>query len=500
MNAVSSTSIYRHWSLLFVVIVLFSGRGLLHAQPDNADVDFQKIELHSLLGINTANLEYAPTVTADGHTLYFVSDRPGGEGGHDMWTGYIKDRRDTSVTSVRNLGNSINTPFNEGTVSISADGLTMYFVACNRRDGVGDCDIYEARLIGNNWKVVRNLKEINSSDWDSQPSISSDGRELYFISTRRGAKGGDGDCDIYVSTRLGSGKWSKPKNLGSPINTSRREDSPFILPGSDALYFSSGRTGGFGGLDFYVSRRNADGSWGDPENLGSPINTSRDERFITLPASGDVVYFASERRDIMKGGGLLDIFVGRMPPRVTTSLIVGRIFDRLTMVNIPTDLMFVDSATGETLYGVTTSEINGTYSLVLNGNEFSTVEVYGVATGYGPIRATIHIPKAQSYIEIRQDFPLNANVAAVEEASATTGNSPAIRAIPNPATDQVTIDISPDLLATGGNELEVIDAYGNQVQRADITALRLVLDLRELPNGVYLARIGQKATVFVVRR
>jgi hypothetical protein len=499
MNTASSVLINMHWRLMLVVIGLCYGNTFLHAQSDAADVDFQKIELHTLLGINTAGLEYAPTITADGHTLYFVSDRPGGKGGHDMWSGYITDRRDTVVTKLKNLGSGLNTPVNEGTASISADGQTMYFVGCNRRDGVGDCDIYEARLEGDTWRVVRNLKEVNSTDWDSQPSISSDGRELYFVSTRPGAKGGDGDCDIYVATRQADGKWSKPKNLGGPINTRRREDSPFILPGNGALYFSSVRNFGLGGLDFYVSRRNGDGTWGEPENLGSPINTLQDERFITLPASGDVVYFASERRDI-KQEGTLDIFVGTMPPRVTTVLITGRVFDRMTMINLPADLMFVDSATGETLYGATTSEFNGTYSLVLNGNDVRTVDVYGIVAGYGPIRTTIRIPALQSYTEIHDDFPLNANVAAAEELRAATGAAAQIRVLPNPATDLVTFDISSQLIASGGKEMEIIDAYGNEVLRVAIDAPRLQVSLRELPNGVYLARIGQTASAFVVRR
>ncbi|MEP7219359.1 MAG: hypothetical protein ABI876_10605, partial [Bacteroidota bacterium] len=246
------------------------------------------------LGINTSSLEYAPTVTGNGRTLYFVSNRPGGFGGHDFWVTTKADRRDSAFAPPVNLGPSINTDLNEGVASISSDGQTMYFTGCNRADGLGDCDIYEAHLDGTTWKVVRNVTELNSIYWDSQPSISSDGRTIFFVSNRPGSVGAD-DVDIYYSTRDAGGIWSTPKNLGPTINSPDREDSPFILPGGGALYFSSARPGGFGGLDFYISKRNQDGSWGTPENLGGKINTARDERFITLPASGDILYYSAER-------------------------------------------------------------------------------------------------------------------------------------------------------------------------------------------------------------
>ncbi|MBS1912473.1 MAG: PD40 domain-containing protein [Bacteroidetes bacterium] len=355
--------------------------------------------------VNTPDLEYAPTITADGRTLYFVSNRPGGVGGHDFWYTTKAERLDTIFTAPVNIGKPINTELNEGVASIAADGQTIFFTGCNRADGLGDCDIYEAELDGTEWKNVRNVSEINSPYWDSQPSISSDGKTLYFVSNRPGAMGGEDDADIYVTTLGADGRWAPPKNLGKPINTPEKEDSPFIIAGSGALYFSSAGHGGEGGLDFFVSKRQADGSWGTPENLGAPFNTSRDERFITLPAAGDIVYFSSERTDL-GNSGKLDIFMGLLPPKIINVLIAGRVFDQCTQGNLPADLVFTNAATGDTLNVSKTNSSTGEYSFVISAGKPMKINVNGESKGYAPIKDVIEVPETQKYMEIHRDYPL----------------------------------------------------------------------------------------------
>ncbi|MCE7934575.1 MAG: hypothetical protein DYG96_08275 [Chlorobi bacterium CHB2] len=392
-------------SLLALVALSLLSSALLHAQPPGGDQDIKKFQIRNLGPVvNTTDLEYAPTITADGRTLFFVSDRAGGVGGHDFWFTTKANRLDTVFTPPVNLGPPVNTGENEGVASIAADGQTIFFTGCNRDDGLGDCDIYEAELDGNEWTNVRNVEEINSPAWDSQPSIASDGKTLYFCSTREGALGGEGDADIYVSTKQSDGKWSKPKNLGPPINTPQREDSPFIFPGGKLLYFSSAGHGGQGGLDFFTAKLNA-GVFSEPENLGEPFNTERDERFITLPAAGDIVYFASERDDL-GNEGKLDIFMGLLPPRTVTILIKGRVFDQCTGDNLPADLTFVNRQNGETIQAVKTNMATGTYSFVVNAEGAMTIDVAGNSPGYKAIKETIEVPKTTKYMEITKDFPL----------------------------------------------------------------------------------------------
>jgi outer membrane protein OmpA-like peptidoglycan-associated protein len=407
-SMVSLLSVRSMLALLTIVALAGICSSPLMAQPEEGRdttslTDFRIRNIGTI--VNTPNLEYAPTVTADGRTLYFVSDRPGGVGGHDFWYTTKRERLDTDFTAPVNLGKPVNTELNEGVASIAADGQTIYFTGCNRADGLGDCDIYEAELDGSEWKNVRDVSEINSPYWDSQPSISSDGKTLYFVSNRPGALGGDGDADIYVSTLGSDGRWSAPRNLGEPINTAEREDSPFIIAGSGALYFSSAGHGGEGGLDFFVSKRQADGTFGQPENLGPLYNTSRDERFITLPAAGDIVYFSSQRNDL-GSSGQLDIFMGLLPPRIINVLVAGRVYDQCTQGNLPADLVFINAATGDTLNHSKTNNSTGEYSFVFPGGKDMTINVYGNSSGYPAIVDTIHVPETKKYLEIHKNFPL----------------------------------------------------------------------------------------------
>jgi len=420
VNRMSTRSIF---ALCLATVVLGFLAPPLWAQPKD---DLQKFKIRNLGPVvNTTNIEYAPTITADGRTLYFVSDRPGGVGGHDFWYTTKAGRLDTVFTPPVNLGAPVNTDQNEGVASIAADGQTIFFTGCDRSDGLGDCDLYEAELEGTEWKNVRNVEEINSPAWDSQPALSSDGKTLYFVSTREGAMGGEGDADIYVTTKGNDGKWSKPRNLGSPINTTEREDSPFLFPGGKVLYFSSAGHGGFGGLDFFVSKLGSDGNWGEPENLGEPFNTSRDERFITLPAAGDIVYFASERTDL-GNEGQLDIFMGLLPPRTVTVLVAGRVYDQCTEQNLPADLVFIDHKKGDTLQVVKTNFATGNYSFVVNAEGAMTIDVYGTSQGYANIVDTIMIPKVEKYTEFKKDFPLGESptLAATYEISKYVKNLP----------------------------------------------------------------------------
>ncbi|WKV12799.1 OmpA family protein [Marivirga harenae] len=166
----------------------------------------------------------------------------------------------------------INTRENEGAAAISADGRVMVFTSCNRRDGLGSCDLYISYFEGDGWQKPQNLGvEVNTNAWESQPFLSSDGRFLLFSSNR---KGGFGKRDLYYSTIV-NGDWSKAKNLGSEVNTFADEISPFLNLSNDRLYFSSNGRIGMGGFDIYmvewpIENRNV-------KNIGLPINTFNNE-------------------------------------------------------------------------------------------------------------------------------------------------------------------------------------------------------------------------------
>ncbi len=262
--------------------------------------------------INTRYAEYSPTLTADEQTLIFTRKKPleGYELREDLPRDfffedfYVSHLKEGEWTKAQNMGPPLNTPGNEGAQTITADGRHMYFTACNRPDGIGRCDIYHAWRIGQEWSMPQNAgRPLNSSSWDSQPAVSADGKTLYFTSSREGSIG---SMDIWKARKKEDGQWGEPENLGEPINTSGKELSPFIHHDNETLYFASDGHPGMGGLDIFVSRRDPDtGGWTEPMNLGYPINTHRDEFAFVVGASGQQAWFAS---DMEGGNGRSDIY------------------------------------------------------------------------------------------------------------------------------------------------------------------------------------------------
>ena len=256
-------------------------------------------------GVNSEYDEYLPFVTVDDQMMIFTRrymrplDPPVLE--EDFFYS-MRDSTGAWQEAVR-MEEPINSDENEGALFISPDGRYLFFAGCNRPDGWGSCDIYASIKRGDGWGKPFNLGQpINTSHWESQPCFSSDGRTLYFTSTR---PGGFGKSDLWRSRLMQGGVWSEPENLGSNINTDGDENSPFLHPDGKTLYFASNGHGGMGGLDLFVSRMDSNGNWSVPQNLGYPINTSADETTLSVNAKGDTAYFSS---DNLGGYGQKDIY------------------------------------------------------------------------------------------------------------------------------------------------------------------------------------------------
>jgi len=193
-----------------------------------------------------------------------------------------------------NLGPQINSEAEDGTTSISSDGLKLYF-ASNRAVGYGYYDIWvSARsTVEDDWENPVNLGQtINSEAFDGSPCISKDGLELYFESRR--PDGLTSSSDIWVTRRATTNDpWGVPVNLGSPVNSEALEVVPSISADGLQLYFASGRDGGFGTIDIYVStRQTKDDDWGAPINLGPMVNNSTYQWFPHISDDGRVLFFA----------------------------------------------------------------------------------------------------------------------------------------------------------------------------------------------------------------
>ena len=250
--------------------------------------------------INTPSDEYFPSLTADGQKLVFTRRLNGQE---DLVMSELLNGKWSVAKSLANI-NTIN---NEGAHSISFDGKSLFFTACNRADAIGRCDIYASFLDGDDWSKPVNVgAPVNSPFWESQPVLAPDGKTLYFSSDRPGGHGGK---DIYYA-QWSSGSWSDPINLGPEINTPYDEEAPFIHADGTSFYFISDGHPGLGASDIFYSKRDPDG-WAKPENVGYPINSREKESRLHVSISGNIGFLAREEQD-----GHSDIYQVELPVSV----------------------------------------------------------------------------------------------------------------------------------------------------------------------------------------
>ena len=311
--------------------------------------------------INTDADEYLPALSADGSTLIFTrSKKVDGLRNEDFYLSY----HDTdNWLGANNLGKPINTDQNEGAQCITADGLTIYFTACSRNDSYGRCDIYESNFVKGNWTEPENLGgNINTENWESQPAISADGRQLFFVSNKSGGVGGK---DIWVSYKNTNGSWTKAKNLGKDINTSKDDISPFLHWDNQTLYFASKGYVGMGGFDIFLSRLDESGNWGDVKNIGYPINSPADENSLIVAKDGRTAYFASAYFN--EGRTDLDLYTFDLPQESRArevAYVQGVITDAKTKKPIRAEIELVDLQSGRS-YKSSRSDSDGNYMLCL---------------------------------------------------------------------------------------------------------------------------------------
>ncbi len=312
--------------------------------------------------INTADDEYWPSITVDGSTFMFTrlitTGRANPRNQEDF---YISKLTNGAWGKAYNAGFPLNTISNEGAQSLSSDGRYMYFTACERPDGMGRCDIYYSEFDGVNWSLPVNVgPPVNSTGWESQPSISANGQMLFFASNRAGGVGG---MDLWYSILAPDGNWKQPVNLGPVINTTGDEMSPFIHFDGHSLYFSSNGREGMGGYDIFYSRMKNDSTWTEPKNLGFPINTFNDELGLIIDAKGQTAYFSS-KRDPGKGKDIysFSVYAGIKPDPV--SYFKGTVYDKLTGKKLRANYELIDLKTSKTILSSQT-DVRGSFLVCL---------------------------------------------------------------------------------------------------------------------------------------
>jgi outer membrane protein OmpA-like peptidoglycan-associated protein len=311
--------------------------------------------------VNSPLNDYFPGVTADGQTLIFTRLI---NGNNEEF--YISKKEGDSWGPSRNMGSPVNTALNEGTISLSSDGQYIFFTGCNRQDGEGSCDIYFSALDGDTWRKPQNLGHpINTRAWDSQPSVSFDGKTLYFSSAR---PGGFGESDIWYST-YDKGRWSVPQNIGAEINTTGSEQSPFIAKDDQTLYFISDGHEGLGGMDIFVSRRQPDGTWGKAINLGYPINTHQNEMCISISADGETAYIASQRPEGIGGLDIYSFTLYEAARPLKTAFVKGVVYDARNLSKLQARIELIDLSNGKPIIEASSNKLTGNFLFCLQGNK-----------------------------------------------------------------------------------------------------------------------------------
>jgi hypothetical protein len=243
--------------------------------------------------VNASSHEAINSLSQDGLTLFFDSNRSGGRGSFDIWT-TTRPSISGPWSKPANLGSPVNTGNWDGVPSISTDGLSLIF-SSNRPGGQGDVDLWESKraTVDDPWRAPVNLgPAVNSTSLDWTQCVSADGLELYLGSER---PGGNGQSDIWVATRgTRQDDWSMPRNLGPTVNSSAFDGFPGLSPDGLLLFITSERSGGYGGRDVWISRRaSASDPWERPVNMGPPFNTSAWDQGVVLSSDGSKLYFST---------------------------------------------------------------------------------------------------------------------------------------------------------------------------------------------------------------
>ncbi len=377
-------------------------------------------EVLKVAGINSPDRDNTPLVSADGNVLFFNSTRKGNR----SWAKFnpVKNRYDDDIYfAIRknldgsaeqwgepvNIGPELNSSEDDGIVAISPDGQTLYYNSLKRGWEADGGPFYRARLSGTTWTDIQGLgggiteffkkRETGNRYRIYGGSISSDGRDFYFATTVHSRTGSH---ELWVSHLNGS-EWSYPVNLGPEINHGGGSYAPCIAADGKTLYYTaSGLTDGYGGDDIYVSFLK-DGIWQKPFNMGPPINTSGDDSFISIAASGERAYLSRTINDNE------DIYMAPIPviSRPSSVILVnGLVTDKATGKAIEATIVIEDLKTGKKIFNANSNSISGHYTTVLRPGHDYGISIS--APGYVFLSARYTIPGNVSYDKLKQDFQI----------------------------------------------------------------------------------------------
>lgn len=350
--------------------------------------------------VNSKIGEYAPVISPDGETLYFC--RRNSENPTDDEDIYYTNIESMDIWGeAKNIGPPLNNKRHNAVSGVSQDG-SMLLLHNHYTDN--DAGLSVSTLSEKGWSIPINIDIpdfYNNSEYHNA-CLSAEGKTIMISSARKDSYGGN---DIYVIHQNIEGKWSEPKNIGPTINTWGEESSIFLAADGVTIYFASDGHGGFGGSDIFMSRRldNSWTKWSNPENLGDKINTSENERYYVIPASGDFVYFSSYNNTM----GQSDIFRIGLPLEMRPNpvvLVSGRVINKETNKPVAAKIYYEDLETGEQLGSVITNPQIGNYKIILPGGK-----KYGFraeSEGFLPINENVDLTHLKNYKKSMKDLQI----------------------------------------------------------------------------------------------
>lgn len=336
----------------------------LQFSASHPDTDFEFMPVNLGDSINTSSSEYYPSVTVTDSLLVFTRRKENKR--EDFFQSSIVAKKFGKAQVIQG---DINLEPQKGAITVSQDGEWMLFAAQYAELYANNFDIYISFLTPQGWSEPQNLGDhINTEFWESAPTLSPDKRTLYFSSKRPGGFGG---ADLYCSHQQANGSWTPAANLGNSINSPGDDQAPFIHADNQTLYFTSDGHTGYGGADLFLIRKNNKGEWGEPENLGYPINTIENEGSLAVSADGLTAYYSSDRSD---SRGELDLYRFQLRPAIRpyrTLYVKGKVTDIQTGKSLPSSVELINNSDGMVLMKIQTDETGNFFITLPTGKDYT---------------------------------------------------------------------------------------------------------------------------------
>jgi len=436
--------------------------------------------------INSKYTEYNPVVSADESVMAFTALRPN--------TGKTRtgDKFIEEIYITYNNAGAWTEPevvpvahdYNVGTAGISADGQKMLIFLGGATD---PGSLFQITKSGDDWsKPSLITPTLNTPKYiESTASITPDGKVIYFASDRLGGQGG---MDIYQTHLLPNGSWSQPVNLGTAVNTKADEDAPFIHPDQKTLFFTSDGHNTMGGRDIFVTRLE-DNQWTSPENMGYPVNTTVNDNYFTLIADGTRAYFSSDRKGGMGGQDIYYIDLPAESANIPLTMIKGKIVNSETGKPMPTKIYLIDNETDKRLDFVYDPDPKtGNYLIILPPSK--NYDMVIESEGFLPYTLNINVPNQTYFYELYQMISLK----TIKQFDVVVGQEVQVKN----AFYDTDKDVKADLRKTHeaklvqGGSLDVYDMMLDLMAAQDEDGINYLTDLIQMKNPIEDVNFNEK--------